>query len=194
MTCTVPQSQMIENAPIYESLIANEFHLRHALSRLSPSLSAPPALARPSQSLATSHSSLFFSNRYNKLLESPVTHTRQTIASRSNRYKSALISRAADAKRLSCPLDSSFQPPVSNRPRPRLETRVTRTKHRLGPISNRPYFAFLKLPSAFFALIRRPIRARRFVVPVSGIQLPASVSHRPYFAFLELPGTFFALI
>ena len=166
---------MIENAPIYESLIANEFHLRHALSRLSPSLSAPPALARPSQSLATSHSSLFFSNRYSKLLESPVTHTKQTTAPRSNRYKSTLISGAADGKRLSFPLDSSFHPPVSNRPHPRLEITVTCTKHRVGPVSNRPYFAFLELPGTFFAFIRRPIRARRFVVPVSRTRFDMSV-------------------
>jgi len=88
-----------------------------------------------------------FSNRYNKLLESPVTRTKQTTASRSNRYKSTLIS-GADGKRLSCPLDSSFQPPVSNRPHPRLEIIVTCTKQRVGPVSNRPYFAILFSPRA----------------------------------------------
>ena len=38
---------------------------------------------------------------------------------------------------------SSFEPPVSssNRPSPRLETLVTYTKQRIGPISNRPQFA-----------------------------------------------------
>src|SRR5579863_8878080 len=77
-----PTSATTSKRATYDFLIANEFHLYNAPNWLSPSLPAPDALARPSQSLATRHSftlpaltqegrdkgPLPFSNRNTKLL------------------------------------------------------------------------------------------------------------------------------
>src|SRR5487761_32047 len=103
------------------------------------------------------------SNRYNKLLEFPVTDTKQTTDPLSNRYKNALLSRR---------FSSSFRPPArlggpllgmdrterrpshravqarppqrlcprrqasatSNRYNKLLESPVTHTEHRIGPV------------------------------------------------------------
>jgi hypothetical protein len=58
------------------------------------------------------------SNRYNKLLEFPVTYTKHTLALRSNRYKNTFV----PTSRFSAPLRSSFViPPVNfltNAPNP----------------------------------------------------------------------------
>ena len=103
-----PASATNSERATYDFLIANEFHSQNTPNWLSPSLPAPGALARPSQSLATSHSvtlpaltqegrvkgRLPFSNRYSKLLESPVTRTKQTVAPHSNRYKTQFSATA----------------------------------------------------------------------------------------------------
>ena len=95
-----PASSTNSKRATYYFLIANEFHLQDALNWLSPSLPTPGALARPSRSLATNHSSTLpaltqegrdegpvpLSNRYSKLLESPVTHTKQILALDSNGF------------------------------------------------------------------------------------------------------------
>jgi len=85
-----PRLATNSKCPTYDFLIASEFHLHNAPNWLSPSLLTPGALARPSQSLATSHSSPPLSNRHSKLLESPVTRTKQTATCNSNRYKTPL--------------------------------------------------------------------------------------------------------
>ena len=77
------------------------------------------------------------SNRYNKLLETPVTHTKQTTAPRSNRYKNRFLFSCCSARRSTprvaipaCPprRPSSLQLPAS--------------------VSNRPYFPILFSPRA----------------------------------------------
>jgi len=107
------------------------------------------------------------SNRYTKLLESPVTHTKQTTAPSSNRYKNRSSPRhfSSSIRPCSCqeaghstdrteqpassidPLASNLQPPASrtsNRYNKLLEIRVSYTKHTTAPLSNRYKIALLQ--------------------------------------------------
>ena len=107
------------------------------------------------------------SNRYRKLLEPLVTHTKQTTASRSNRYKNRFSPRrfSSPIRPRSCqdaghstdrieqpalnigPPASNLQPPASrtsNRYSKLLEIRVSHTKQKTAPLSNRYKIAFFQ--------------------------------------------------
>jgi len=94
------------------------------------------------------------SNRYNKLLESPVTHTKQTTAPRSNRYKIRFSPQPfLSSSRVAIPAcpprrPSNLQLPASSFliHCPELDADITRTKQTPDPISNHQFLAFLKSP------------------------------------------------
>ena len=120
-------------------------------------LDAPEGSRQP---IGASHLPLFsaISNRYTKLLEFFVTCTKQTVAARSNRYKI----RPSPHRSLSSPSRLAPIGPAFLRARvreerkatgrrflihcPELDIELSRTKQRVGPVSNRQFFALLKLP------------------------------------------------
>ncbi len=98
------------------------------------------------------------SNRHNKLLELPVTRTKQTVAARSNRYKNRFSPRRSlsSSSRLAF-VAPDFSPTWAREDRsairhyflihnPELDTELTYRKQKVGFVSNRQFFALLKLP------------------------------------------------
>jgi len=126
---------------------------------------------RGARALALASNTSPISNRYNKLLETRVTHTKQTTAPRSNRYKNRFSPRYFSSliRPRSCqeaghstdrteqpapgigPLASDLRPPTSgtsNRYNKLLEIRVNHTKQTTAPLSNRYKIAFLQTSAA----------------------------------------------
>ena len=88
---------------------------------------------------------------------------------RATRWRNMNTHAVSNTRLISLLARTSTHPrSISNRPSPRLETHPTYTKHRAGPISNRPYFANLFSPST------------------SNPPAPAAISNR-YNKLLEIP-------
>ena len=135
------------------------------------------------------------SNRYNKLLESPVTYTKQTPRPISNRYKMRLfvslprsifataqssLATSHERGQTKGASDSPVSRAISNRYNKLLELPVTYTKHTAHPNSNRykqPLFAtprnafWMVFPAPHFlhlARVRRTARCCASVAKESG--------------------------